>query len=112
MTIYVLRNGVMVDKATGTPMLDAEQAKRVPAVPMVLNFKPYACPITGKEISTLGQHYSNLKKHDCVEANEVGSPTGGEIRNPRFAAKHGLQVSDRYKDEPHQWQERPSNVPD
>lgn len=110
MTIYVLRDGVMVDKATGAPMLDT--GLRPLAVPMVLSFKPYACPITGKEISTLGQHYDNLKKHNCVEANEVGSPTSGEIRNPRFAAKHGLQVSDRYKDEPHQWRERPSNVPD
>lgn len=103
MPVYVLRNGVMVDKATGERMLSDEQRKAPPTLPILMGFKPYDCPITGKPITTLGQHNENLKKHNCIEAKEAfPSPTRGEIRNPRFAAKHGLKVSERYMDEPHQ----------
>lgn len=102
----------MVDRETGAPMLSNSQRAAPPTVPQVMGFAPYPCPITGKEIRTLEQHNQNLARHGCVEAKEVfPSPTRGEIRNPRFAAKHGLKVSDRYMDEPHKWQERPTNEP-
>ncbi|WP_226552971.1 hypothetical protein [Celeribacter naphthalenivorans] len=104
MASYVYRDGRMVDKETGEPMLSDEERGRTPAVPMVMGFKPYSCPITGKEIRTLGQHNENLKRHNCVEAAELKSPTGGEIRNERFAKKHGLTVSEKYKDQP--WKPR------
>lgn len=99
MPVYVHRDGKLVNKETGEPM---NSAPGPVGMPMVMGFKSYACPITGKEIRTLGQHKANLKKHNCIEAAEIGSPTRGEIRNERFARKHGLKVSDRYKDEP--WQ--------
>lgn len=104
MTTYILRDGQMVNKATGEPMNTDPRAPI--GLPMIMGFKPYACPITGKEIRTLGQHKANLKKHNCVEAKELGSPTRGEIRNERFARKHGLTVSDRYKDAPWKPKER------
>jgi len=90
----------MVDKDTGAPMLSEAEKSRKPGLPILMGFKPYACPITGKEIRTLSQHNENLKKHDCVEAAELPSPTRGEIRNERFAKKHGLEVSERYRDQP------------
>lgn len=92
--------GALIDKATGDPMLTDGERKAPPELPMIWGFKAYACPITGKEIRTLGQHNANLKKHGCIEAAELGSPTGGKIRNERFARKHGLEVSDQYKDQP------------
>lgn len=97
---FVLRDGQLVDKATGKPMLNDVERQRPPSVPQILAFSPYACPITGKEIRTPQQHRDNLKKHNCVEAKELGSATNGEIRNARFAKKHGLDLSERYKDEP------------
>ena len=100
MPTYVLRNGEMVNKETGEPMLTQEERAMPPSSPQIMGFKPYACPITGDEIRTLEQHNANLKKHNCVEQKELGSPTNGEIRNKRFADKHGLKVSDRYRDEP------------
>ena len=101
MTTYVYRNGIAVNKETGEPMLSEAEKARPPSLPMILDFKPYACPVTGKEISTPDQHRANLKKHNCVEAKEImPSATNGEIRNERFARKHGLTVSDRYRDEP------------
>lgn len=101
MAKFVYRDGMMVDKDTGQPMLDEMARKAPPALPQVMGFQEYACPVTGKPISTLEQHNANLKLHGCIEAKEAfKSPTNGEIRNERFAAKHGLKVSDRYKDEP------------
>jgi hypothetical protein len=100
MATYVYRDGIAVNKDTGEPMLSQDERNRAPSVPMLLGFKPYECPITGKEIRTLGQHKANLEKHNCVEAAELPSPTNGEIRNERFAKKHGLEVSERYKDTP------------
>lgn len=100
MATFVYRDGVAVNKATGEPMLTDQDMARPIGLPMVMGFKPYNCPITGVEIRTLGQHNANLKKHNCVEQKELGSPTRGEIRNERFAKKHGLSVSERYRDEP------------
>ena len=100
MTTYVYRDGKAFCKETGEAMLTEEEAARPPQTPMVLDFRPYSCPITGKEITTPGQHRANLAKHNCVEAKELGSPTKGEIRNANFAKKRGLKVSERYKDKP------------
>jgi len=109
MTTYVYRNGIAVNKDTGEPMLSQDEKSRKPATPQIMGFQSYACPVTGKEIRTLGQHNANLKKHNCVEANELGSPTRGEIRNEKFAKKRGLTVSDRYKDQPHIPQKEANN---
>ena len=87
MAVYVYRNGVAVDKATGLPMLSDAERLRAPAAPQIMGFTPYACPVTGKEIRTLGQHKENLERHGCIEAKELPSPTNGEIKNHRFAKK-------------------------
>lgn len=106
MATYVYRGGQMVNKATGEPMLtDAERTAPL-ALPQRLSFEPYACPITGKPITTPEQHRDNLKKHDCVEAKELPQATGGEIRNAAWAKKRGMKVSDRYMDEPFKRPER------
>ena len=109
MTTYVYRNGVAVNKDTGEPMLTEEEKSRKPQLPQLMGFSAYECPITGKEIRTLEQHKANLEKHNCVEYNDLKSPTGGEIRNEKFAKKRGLTVSDRYKDEPHIPQKEANN---
>lgn len=109
MATYVYRNGEFVDKATGEPMLTAEEKARKPEAPQIMGFKAYECPITGKEIRTLQQHNDNLKRHNCVDANDLPSPTGGKIRNPKFAKKHGLEVSEEYKDQPFKREKHPQS---
>lgn len=98
MATFVLRDGRMVDKATGEPMVSDDRRHEPPQIPQIMSFGAYNCPITGKRISTLRQHNENLKKHDCVEAKEWGGGLNGEIKNPRFAKKHNLKVSDKYMD--------------
>lgn len=98
MGTYVFRDGQLVDKATGEPMVKDVRAPI--GLPMLMGFKAYACPITGKEIRTLEQHKANLKKHNCIEAAELPSPTGGKIRNRKWAEKRGFKVSEQYREEP------------
>jgi len=93
-TTYVFRDGRMVNKATGEPM---NEGPWQPATPQIGAFTAYACPITGKEIRTPQQHRDNLARHDCIEAKELPSPTGGKIKNERFARKWGLTVSEEYR---------------
>lgn len=100
MTTYVWNGSEMVDKATGNPMLSQAQRELPPQTPMVQEFKAYACPVTGKDITDPSMHKANLKKHNCVEYNEVAKPMDGEIKNHRFAKKHGLTVSDKFMDQP------------
>lgn len=100
MTVYKWRNGQFVD-ADGNPMLTPEDRAKPVQTPMVMEyFKPYACPVTGKEIWNRAQHRENLKRHNCVEGKELPSPTGGEIRNADFARRRGFKLSDRYIEEP------------
>ena len=109
MTTRVYKDGKIFDKDTGEEL---SPLKGPVSMPQIMGFKEYACPITGKPISTLEQHNANLKKHNCVEALEVNpkGATGGEIRNEKFAKKHGLEVSERYKDQPFTRPERKTNA--
>lgn len=68
-------------------------------LPMVASdIKPYACPITGKMITSRSEHRENLAKHGMRVMEPDESPTKGKIRNAAFAKKRGLKVSDEYRD--------------
>lgn len=68
-----------------------------PTTPLIREFRPYACPITGKEIRTPQQHRDNLERHNCVEYNEVANRMDGKLKNKRFAKKLGREVSEEYR---------------
>ena len=98
MAVYVNRNGRMVDKATGEPMLTEEQRLQPIAVPHVISdIEAYTSPIDGRVINSRSDRRDDLKRHGCVEYEPSMSPTKGRIRNKAFAAKRGLQVSEEYR---------------
>ncbi|MBY3597562.1 hypothetical protein [Rhizobium bangladeshense] len=97
MAVYVRKNGVMVDKATGSPMLTDEDRAKPIAVPFVMSDIPeYRSPIDGRLIGSRTQRRDDLKRNRCVEYEPSISPTKGKIRNKAFAAKRGLKVSEEY----------------
>lgn len=97
MTRYVRRDGVMVDRATGVPMLTEAQRMAPVQCPMVLSDIPeYASPIDGRMITSRSERREDLLRNNCVEAGDIKSPTGGKIRNKAFAAKRGLKVSEEF----------------
>lgn len=57
----------------------------------------YRSPIDGKVIGSRSQRRDDLKKHNCVDARDFPSPTGGKFRNEAFCKKHGLKVSEEYR---------------
>ena len=90
MATYVYRNGRMVDKETGEPMVDPS-APWVPAMPMhIPDIAPYRSPVTGEVISGRRAKRADLDKHNCIDAGDMTSPTGGKLRDKEFAAKRGL----------------------
>ncbi|WP_313078341.1 hypothetical protein [Agrobacterium pusense] len=98
MAVYVSRNGRMVDKATGAPMLSPEERAKPVPVPMIISDIPeYRSPIDGRVISTRSERRDDLKRNGCVEYEPSMSPTKGKIRNKTFAAKRGLQVSEEFR---------------
>jgi hypothetical protein len=83
--------------AAGNPMPVPERDGV--CLPMVVSdIKPYACPITGKMITSRSEHRDNLAKHGMRVVEPDESPTKGKIRNEAFARKRGLKVSDEFKD--------------
>jgi hypothetical protein len=90
MATYVYRNGRMVDKETGEPMVDPSQPW-VPATPMhIPDIQPYRSPVTGEYISGRRAKRADLERNNCIDANDMPSPTGMKFRNREFAAKRGL----------------------
>ncbi len=97
MTVYVKRAGEWVDKRTGAPMITEEQRNAPIALPYMFGDIPeYTSPIDGNVITSRSQRREDLKRNNCVDANDFMSPTQGRIRNKAFAEKRGLKVSEEF----------------
>lgn len=86
MTVYVWRDGKLVDKATGALMV-AEYGPVT--LPMMYGDLPaYTSPIDGRLIEGRRARRYDLESNNCVEAGD--RPTK-RLKNERFARKHGLE---------------------
>ena len=95
---FVLRNGQWVDKATGEPMLTEEQRKAPIALPnIIFDIPSYQSPIDGRWITTRSERRDDMARNNCVDYRDFKSPTGGKIRNEKFAKKRGLKVSEEFR---------------
>jgi len=87
MAVYVYRDGRMVDKATGEPMLRGNEPL---ATPMVYGDLPgYTSPIDGKWVEGRRARQYDLEKNNCVDANDLSKPK--RLKNAAFAKKRGLE---------------------
>lgn len=99
MAKYLWNGATFVDR-DGNPMVDPN-APYVRVLPQIISDIPeYRSPIDGKLIGSRSERRYDLEANNCREWAPEDSPTGGKIRNHRFAAKRGLQVSDEYRDLP------------
>lgn len=93
MATYKWENGNWVDKRTGQPM-DIPERSEICA-PMVQSDIPeYRSPIDGTLITSRSTRREDLKKNGCVEWEPSLSKRAGGLGNPKFAAKHGLPLSE------------------
>lgn len=98
MSVFVCRDGKMVDKATGEPLLTPEEWAQPVQVPSIVSdIQPYRSPVDGRVINSRSDRRDDLKRNGCVEYEPSMSPTKGKIRNKAFAAKRGLQVSEEFR---------------
>ena len=82
---------IMVDKATGLPMLNQFERATAPQAPRVVkDIEPYLSPVTGEYISGKRAKRADLDKHGCIDADELGTKPR-KFKNKRFIKKHGLQ---------------------
>ena len=89
--VYSKTSGRMVDKSTGEPMVDPA-APYVPVVPLAIvpDIQPYQSPVTGEVISGRRAKRADLDRHNCIDAGDLPSVTGGKLKNRAFAEKRGL----------------------
>ena len=93
MAVYVYRDGRMMDKATGAPMVPDGTPFR-PVAPMTVpDVAPYLSPVTGEYIGGRRAKRADLDRHNCVDAGDFKSPTGGKIKSERILKKYNLPRS-------------------
>lgn len=87
--VYDRERGMMVDKATGLPMLNQEERARPLQLPQIYgDMEGYQSPIDGSWVEGRRARRYDLEKNNCVDANDLASPK--KLRNKRFAEKRGL----------------------
>lgn len=92
---YVWRDGAFRERKTGDPLLTEDEKKGPLSLPMVTPVMPeYASPIDGRAITTRHERREDLKRNGCVEYEPSLSPTKGRFKNPHFAKKWGVKLSD------------------
>ena len=91
----VADDGSFIDKATGEKLVI--RSKRI-ATPMIISdIEPYKSPITGEVIGGRAARRDDLKKHDCVDARELGDSFGKRkgVRSEKWAKRLGLPLIGR-----------------
>lgn len=87
---YVYRDGRMVEKDTGLPMLNQAERARKPQAPRVCgDIEGYRSPIDGSWIEGRRARRYDLEKNNCIDANDISRPK--KLKNRRFVEKRGLQ---------------------
>jgi hypothetical protein len=104
-------NGTEFVDSDGNPMVD-RSAPYVPVVPQIMRDIPeYRSPIDGTLISSRSSRRYDLERNNCREWEPSDSPTGGKLRNARFANKIGKPVAEEYRDLPLNQQFRSGDLP-
>jgi len=91
----VAADGSFIDKATGEKLV--LKSKRI-ATPMIISdIEPYKSPVTGEVIGGRAARRDDLKKHDCVDARELGESFGKRkgVRSEKWAKRLGLPLIGR-----------------
>ena len=93
MPTYVYRDGRMIDKATGEPMNSGSNGGPPPCPRIISDIEPYLSPVSGEYVSGRRAKRADLDRHNCVDAAEMPTPTGGKIKSRRLQRKYNLPDS-------------------
>lgn len=89
---YVMRDGKLVDKATGLPMPKIYHGS-IPRPYVIGDTKAYASPITGEIIDGRAARREDLKRNNCIDAGDM--PTRQFVTKEKYANLTGLPLKGR-----------------
>jgi hypothetical protein len=96
MTVYVLRDGRLVEKANMAEAI-ADQRSIFPA-PMLSRIEPFESPVTGKEISSWRERDRDMAAVDAVDLRDL--PRDHQFKRGRAAQAKEANSGRTGSDEP------------
>lgn len=96
MPIYrVADDGSFIDRATGKKLVIKRKSIARPMI--ISDIEPYRSPVTGEVIGGRSARRDDLKKHDCVDARELGDSFGKRkgVKSEKWAKRLGLPLIGR-----------------
>lgn len=91
----VAEDGSLIDKETGLKLV---LEKREICAPMIISdIQPYRSPVSGEYVGGRAAKREDLKKHDCVDANELRPSFGSRkgVKSEKWAKRLGLPLQGR-----------------
>lgn len=87
----VASDGSLIDKETGEMFIRDPKIIACPAA-VISDIQPYRSPITGEVIGGRAAKRDDLKRHDCIDANEVNTSFGKRrgVKSDKWANRLGL----------------------
>lgn len=73
MTVYVRRNGRLVDKASGEPIEQRALSVLGFPTPRVSRFDSYQSPVSDKEVTSWRQRDREMTEHGCYDPRDVST---------------------------------------
>lgn len=96
MPVYrVADDGSLIDRATGQKLVIKRKSIARPMI--ISDIEPYKSPVTGEVIGGRSARRDDLKKHDCVDARELGDSFGKRkgVKSEKWAKRLGLPLIGR-----------------
>lgn len=91
----VADDGSFIDKVTGQKLVIKRKSIARPMI--ISDIEPYKSPVTGEVIGGRSARRDDLKKHDCVDARELGDSFGKRkgVKSEKWAKRLGLPLIGR-----------------
>jgi hypothetical protein len=94
-TYRVADDGSLIDKETGNKLIIERGTICAPMI--ISDIQPYRSPVSGEYVGGRAAKREDLKKHDCVDANELRPSFGKRngVKSEKWAKRLGLPVQGR-----------------
>ena len=94
MTVYVIREGVVVEKAGLALRQTSDSARSDFPSPRLSRLEPFASPVTGKEITSWRQRDRDMDAAGACDPRDLPPPTKGRANARRTGDDSTFQWSD------------------
>ncbi len=94
-TYRVAEDGSLIDKETGQKLVI--ERREICAPMIITDIEPYRSPVSGEYVGGRAAKREDLKKHDCVDANDLRAPFGQRkgVKSGKWAKRLGLPLQGR-----------------